>query len=139
MPVVSRRLVVTLGIVCSTWALVSAADLRLTDSRGTEVVVTNATIDYGGFLGAERVADGLRVLQGDGVVFLKWVDVEGIKVVKRDESTKPPRVELEVTLKNGKKIPAALFRQGQMKLQGKTELGDYSIELDKVRALVPVK
>jgi hypothetical protein len=31
------------------------------------------------------------------------------------------------------------LRQGQMKLLGKTELGDYSIELDKVRSIVPVR
>lgn len=117
----------------------AAADLRITDSRGTEVVVANATIDYGGFLGSEKVGDGIRVLQGDGVVFLKWTDVDSIRVVKRDESVKPARVELEIVLKNGKKVPAALFRQGAMTLQGKTDLGEYSIPLDKVRALAPVK
>jgi hypothetical protein len=73
------------------------------------------------------------------VVFLKWTDVETIKVVRRDESVKPARVELEVTLRNGKKLPAALFRQGQMKLLGKTDLGDYSIDVDKVRTIAPVK
>jgi hypothetical protein len=31
------------------------------------------------------------------------------------------------------------LRQGQMKLLGVTELGDYSIELDKVRAITPVR
>jgi hypothetical protein len=117
----------------------AAADLRVTDSRGTEVVVANATIDYGGFLGSEKVSDGIRVLQGDGVVFLKWSDVESIKVVKRDESVKPARVELDVVLKNGKKVAAALFRQGAMTLQGKTDLGEYSIPLDKVRSLAPAR
>jgi hypothetical protein len=119
--------------------LLAATDLKITDSRGTEVVVLNASIDYGGFLGSEKEAQGIRVLQGDGVVFLKWTDVETIKVVRRDESVKPARVELEVTLRNGKKLPAALFRQGQMKLLGKTDLGDYSIDVDKVRTIAPVK
>ena len=119
--------------------LLAATDLKITDSRGTEVVLANASIEYGGFLGSEKESQGIRVLQGDGVVFLKWTDVETIKVVKRDESVKPPRVEVEITLRNGKKTPAALFRQGQMKLLGKSDLGDYSIDLDKVRAIAPVK
>lgn len=117
----------------------AATDLKLTDSRGTEVVVTNASIDYGGFLGPEKVTDGIKVLQGDGVVFLKWADVDTIKVVKRDESMKPPQVELSVTLRNGKSVPAALFRQGAMKLQGRTDLGEYSIDVDKIRTIAPVK
>ena len=35
-------------------ATVSAADLRITDSRGTEVVVQSAAIDYGGFMASEK-------------------------------------------------------------------------------------
>jgi hypothetical protein len=78
-------------------------------------------------------------MQGDGSVMVKWTDIETLKIVRRDESVKPPRVELEVGLKNQKKVPAALFRQGRMKLTGKTELGEYSIDLDKVRTIAPLK
>jgi hypothetical protein len=56
-----------------------------------------------------------------------------------DESIKPPRIELEVVLKSQKKVPAALLRQGPMKLTGKTELGEYSIDLDKVRTITPLQ
>jgi hypothetical protein len=129
----------TLAALIVPVGVAAATDLKLTDSRGTEVVVTNASIDYGGFLGSDNVTDGIRVLQGDGVVFLKWADVDNIKVVKRDESIKPPRVELSVTLRNGKSVSAALFRQGAMKLQGRTDLGEYSIDVDKIRAIAPVK
>ena len=117
----------------------AATDLKVTDSRGTEVTLTNASIDYGGFLGSEKETQGIRVLHGDGVVFLKWSDVASLKVIRRDDSVKPPRVELEIVLKSGKKAPATLFRQGQMKLLGKSDLGDYSIDLDKVRAIAPVE
>lgn len=116
-----------------------AADLKITDSRGTEVVLTGATVDYSGFLASDKETQGIRVLQGDGMVIVKWTDVESLKVVRRDDSVKPPRIELEIVLRNGKKVPAALFRQGQMKLSGKTDLGDYSIDLDKVRTIVPVR
>ena len=70
---------------------------------------------------------------------VKWTDIESLKVVRRDDSEKPPRIELEILLRNGKKVAATLFRQGQMKLLGKTDLGDYSIVLDKVRTIVPVR
>ena len=42
-------------------------------------------------------------------------------------------------LRNQKKVPAALLRQGRMKLTGKSELGDYSIDLDRVRTITPLK
>jgi autotransporter translocation and assembly factor TamB len=117
----------------------SAADLKITDSRGTQVVVTGASIDYGGFMSIDLERDGLRVLQGDGAVTVKWTDIDSVRVTKTDTSVKPPRVELEIALKNGKKLPADLFRQGKMKLLGKSELGDYAIDLDKVRSMTPVR
>jgi hypothetical protein len=116
-----------------------AADLKITDSRGTEVVVTGASIDYSGFLASDRETEGIRVHQGDGTVTVKWTDVESLRVVRRDDSVKPPRVEIEIVLKSGKKVPAALVRQGPMKMLGRTDLGDYSIDLDKVRTIVPVR
>lgn len=120
-------------------ARASAADLRITDSRGTDLVVQAAAIDYGGFMASEIEREGIRLMQGDGSVMVKWTDIESVKVIRRDESVKPPRIELEVVLKNQKKVPAALLRQGRMKLTGKTELGDYSIDLDKVRTITPLK
>ena len=117
----------------------AAADLRITDSRGVEVLVTGASIDYSGFIAEAKETQGIRVLQGEGRVTVKWTDVESLKVVRVDESVRPSRIEIEIVLKNGKKVPAALQRQGQMKLFGKTDLGDYSIELDKIRSIVPVR
>jgi hypothetical protein len=117
----------------------AATDLKVTDSRGTEVTVTGASIDYGGFLGSDKIEDGIRIQQGDGTVMLKWADVEALKVSKRDESVKPVRIEVEITLRGGRRANAALLRVGAMKLTGRTELGDYSIDLDKVRAIAPVR
>ena len=117
----------------------SAADLRITDTRGTEVVVAGATIDYSGFLASDRETDGIRVLQGEGTVTVKWADIDTLTITGKDDSAKPPRLTIELLLRNGKKIPAALVQQGLMKLQGKTELGDYSIDLAKVRKIAPVR
>jgi hypothetical protein len=118
---------------------VDAADLRIIDSRGTEVVVQSAAIDYGGFMASEVETQGIRLMQGDGSVMVKWTDITTLKVTRRDESVKPPRIEMEVVLRSQKRVPAALLRQGRMKLTGKTELGEYSIDLDKVRAITPLK
>ena len=137
--VVLRRASACLVFVLAVASSAVAADLKVTDSRGTEVVVAGASIDYSGFMTADKDADGIRVLQGDGQVTVKWADVESLRVLRKDESVKPPRIELEITLRGGKKVPASLFRQGQMKLTGKTELGTYSIDLDKVRAIAPVR
>ena len=136
----SRRIqIVALLILLAPLPRALAADLKITDSRGTEVLLTGASVDYSGFMASDKDADGIRVLQGDGTVTVKWADVESLRVVRRDESVKPPRIELEIALRSGKKVPAALFRQGQMKLLGKTELGDYSIDLEKVRTIAPVR
>jgi hypothetical protein len=118
---------------------VFAADLKITDSGGTAVVVTGAAIDYGGFLSSDLETQGIRVLQGEGIVTVKWADIDTINVTGKDESVKPPRLKLEVVLRNGKKVPAALVRQGQMKLKGRTELGEYAIDLEKVRHIAPAR
>src|SRR5688572_9659229 len=128
-------------------ALMSAAvsfaatttDLTITDARGAQVVVTGAAIDYGGLVATDKATDGIRVLQGEGIVLLKWSTVDTLKVTKVDESVRPPRIDLEVVLRNRKRVPATLLRKGRMQLLGKTELGDYAISLDKIRMIVPVR
>jgi hypothetical protein len=131
-------------VAAAIWSVLVAVtapptDLRITDSRGTSVVVTGATIDYGGMLATDKQSDGIRLLQGDGAVLLKWSDVDTIRVTKVDESEIPPRIDLEVVLRDRKRVPATLLRKGRMQLLGKTELGDYSIGLDKIRMIVPVR
>jgi hypothetical protein len=136
---VKRAVVLSALLLQVSAAPVLAADLRITDSSGATVVVIGASIDYGGFLAADVITDGIRVMQGDGMVMVKWADVESLTVTGRDDTVKPARVKLEIVLKSGTKVPASLARQGRMKLSGKTELGEYSIDLDKIRAITPVR
>ena len=96
----------------------TAADLKITDSRGTEVVLTGASIDYGGFLGSEQETQGIRVLQGDGSVLVKWTDVASIKVLRRDDTAKPPRVELEIALKKWQESAGSVVQAGQNEAVG---------------------
>lgn len=133
-----RSAILTAIVGCTLGALPFAADLRITDRGGTTVVVTGASIDYGGFMAADLVTDGIRVMQGEGMVMMKWTDVESLSVTGKDETVKPARLKLEIVLKSGTKVPASLARQGRMKLTGKTELGEYSIDLDKIRTIAPV-
>jgi hypothetical protein len=114
-------------------------NLLITDSQGTDVVVIGVSIDYGGMLSVDKETRGIRVLQGDGAVLVKWTDVDTLRVTKRNDAVKPPRVELEIVLRNHKRVPAALLRAGKMHLLGRTDLGDYAIDLDKVRRIVPVR
>jgi len=116
-----------------------AVDLKVTDTRGTEVVVKDAIVDYGGMLTVDADKDGMRVQQGDAVVKLKWSAVDSIAVTKVDTSAKPSRVEVEVVLSGGKNIAATMFRQGAMKLTGRTDLGEYTIDLEKIRKIAPVR
>jgi hypothetical protein len=114
-------------------------DLTIVDSKGTTVNVVDAAIDYSGFLSLDRETQGIRVAQGDGLVLLKWSDVDTLRVMKIDDTAKPPRVELEVVLRNRKRVPATMFRAGRMQLVGKTDLGEYKIDLDKIRAIIPIR
>lgn len=128
--------------VASTLVMVSGSaptgDLRVVDSRGTEVVVAGAVVDYGGFFSGDHEAEGIRVLQGDGVVLLKWTNVDTLRVVRVD-SEPAWRLDLEVVLRNHRRVPATLFQKGNMKLSGRSELGDYAIDLKLVRTIVPVR
>jgi hypothetical protein len=133
-----RRIALIL-IVSLAPSVAGATDLQVTDSRGTVVVVKNAVVDYGGVLTADADNDGIRVQQGDGLVRLKWATVQSLSVTKVDTAVKPARLDLEVTLTSGTHTAATLFRQGAMTLSGKSELGDYTIALDKVRRIVPVR
>jgi hypothetical protein len=111
-----------------------AADLRITDSTGAQVVVRGASIDYAGALGtAVRESNGIRVQQGDGTVTVKWKDVASVTMVRADDSSKG--LEADVLLRNGRRVRAVLQRPGDARLRGKTDLGDYSLDLDKVRSI----
>ena len=45
---------------------------------------------------------------------------------------------VEIALKGGGKRNAILVRKGRMKLSGKSDLGEYTIDLEKVKKLTVV-
>jgi hypothetical protein len=118
----------------------AAADLRVTDSSGTQVIVKDAAIDYPAALGsAVRESNGIRVLQGEAIVTMKWKDVQSLQVLGADGGSKPERLGVDVRLRNGRQVSAALQHPADAKLRGKTELGEYVLDLYKVRSIKPLR
>lgn len=113
-----------------------ATDVRVTDSGGSEVLVKEVSIDYGGLLGSDKETEGVRVSQGEALVTAKWLDIQSIAITGRDAAAS--RMTVEIVLKDGKRVPATLLRKGRMKLVGRSDLGDYSIDLEKVRKITTV-
>ena len=114
-------------------------DLRIIDSKGAEVVVAAAAVDYGGMLLADRDLEGIRLQQGDGTVLAKWATIDTLRITKVDESTRPATITVEVVTRDGKRRTATLLEKGRMLVTGKTDLGEYSIDLKKVRTIIPVR
>jgi hypothetical protein len=106
------------------------------DSAGVEVLVKEISIDYGGLLGTDKETDGVRVSQGEALVTAKWIDIDSLTITGRDATQKVMTVE--IALKSGKKVNANLVRKGRMKLVGRSDLGDYSIDLEKVKKVTVV-
>ena len=118
-------------------ATANAADARVMDSAGIEVLVKDIVIDYSGLLGSDREDDGVRVSQGEALVTAKWSDMLSLTITGRDAAL--ARMTVEIALKDGKKVGATLIRKGKMKLTGKADLGEYSIDLEKIRKITIVK
>lgn len=114
-----------------------ATDLRVMDSANVEILVKEISIDYGGLLGTDKEDDGIRVTQGDANVIAKWADIETLTVTGRDAAA--ARMTVEIVLRSGKKVTANLVRKGRMKLVGKSDLGEYSIDLEKVKKITVVR
>jgi hypothetical protein len=132
----TRAAIVTIVMLLVRVAHMSAADLRVTDTTNTAVTVREAYIDYGGFSG-DKESEGVRVLQGDAVVTAKWANIQTLIITGKDSSLPESRLKAEVVLKNGSKMSVLLVNKGRMRLAGITDLGDYSIDLEKVRTISP--
>jgi hypothetical protein len=128
-----------LGLMLFSFLLTSpalAVDLRVLDSAGVSVVVKDTSIDYGGLLGTDKEDQGIRVSQGEALVTAKWADIDTLTITGRDASLK--LMTVEIVLRGGKTVNATLVRKGRMKLVGKSDLGDYSIDLEKIKKVTVV-
>ena len=114
-----------------------ATDLRITDISNTTIVVRDAVIDYGTFSN-DKEADGIRVYQGEAVVSAKWVNVDTLTITTKDETVKPIKMNADIMMKNRQRVTVTLLSKGKMQVSGKTDLGDYTIELSKVKSIAPI-
>jgi hypothetical protein len=115
---------------------VFATDLKITDNTNTVIVVHDALIDYGGLMG-DKEPDGIRIYQGEAMVTAKWSNVRTVTITGKDTSS-TPRLTADIIPKRGNKISTTLVSKGRMKLAGKTDLGEYAIDLEKVRVIEPL-
>jgi hypothetical protein len=113
-----------------------ATDVRIMDSAGVEVLVKEISIDYGGLLGSDKDSEGIRVTIGDAMVTARWSDIQSLTVTGRDVAA--GRMMIEIVLKSGKAQAGQMMRKGRMKITGKAELGEYSIDLEKVKKITVV-
>lgn len=113
-----------------------ATDLRITDSSNTAIVVHEAFIDYGGLMG-DKEPEGIRIYQGEAMVTAKWANIRSVTITGKDTSPQP-RFRADIVPRKGSKISTTLVSKGRMKLSGKTDLGEYSIDLEKIRSIEPV-
>jgi hypothetical protein len=116
---------------------VFATDLKITDTSNTIIVVHDAFIDYGGLMG-DKEADGLRIYQGEAMVTALWANIRSVTLTGKTTSAEP-RPTAEIIPRKGTKINTTLVSKGRMRLSGKTDLGDYAIDLEKIRIIEPLQ
>lgn len=110
-------------------------DVKITDTKANTLEVRDAAIDYTSYniiYSPDYEREGVRAYQGEGVVTIKWVQIEQIviKTVKPDRS-----LEADVTLKNKKVLSLHLVRSSEKGLFGTTDLGDFKIDLQDISTI----
>jgi len=115
-----------------------ATDVKITDITNTAIVVHEVFIDYGGLMG-DKEMDGIRLYQGEAIVTAKWSNIQTITITGKAASPAPDRLKADIVPRKGARISTTLLNKGRMKLSGKTDLGDYAIDLDKVRVIEPLQ
>ena len=113
-----------------------ATDLKITDATNTVIIVHDAFIDYGGLMG-DKEPDGIRIYQGEATLTARWANIRSVTITGK-EPAPGGRLKADVVPKRGNKISTALVTKGRMKLSGKTDLGDYAIDLEKIRVIEPI-
>jgi hypothetical protein len=116
---------------------VFATDLKITDASNTIIVVHDAFIDYGGLMG-DKEMEGLRIYQGEAMVTALWANIRSVTITGKTTSAEP-RPTAEIIPRKGSKINTTLVSKGRMRLSGKTDLGDYAIDLEKIRIIEPLQ
>ena len=116
---------------------VYGADVKITDTKGNTVEVRDVAIDYtvyNVFYSPDHEREGVRAYQGDGVVTIKWAQIEQIVVKPAKPGVSPRRLEADFTLKS-KKVLSLDLVTSEKGLYGTTDLGDFKIDFEHVTTI----
>jgi hypothetical protein len=121
-------------------SVAKAADVKVTDHSGHSTVVKDVRIDYTSYslwYTPDFESEGVRVLQGDATVTVRWSKIEKLTIKGRDaEGAKgTPGIKAEIAIKNGDKKDVELEMDSKEGLTGETDLGKYSIHLQDINTI----
>ena len=86
-------------------------------------MLTNASIDYSSLLTSDKEREGIRLLQGDGLVTVKWTDIDTLTVLRTDDSVRPARTELENCLEKRQEGARRVAQTGADEVARQDRLG----------------
>jgi len=115
-----------------------AAELKVTDSSGeTPIIIRNVKVSYAGgpnpysFNSSYSVNNGIRIKKGEGTLLVPWSKVRKLEITNYNDTK---LIMTDGTEENVKLVPAT---KGGLK--GLTDIGEFSINLDKVKVIEVIK
>ncbi|HLJ14965.1 MAG TPA: hypothetical protein VKV15_10750 [Bryobacteraceae bacterium] len=129
---------VTIALAISATPLYGA-NVKVTDSKGNAVEVRNVEIDYThypsiGLYTPDHESEGVRAYQGDGIVTIKWEQIEQLVIKRVKPEISPSRLVGDVALKN-KTVASVNLVYSEKGLQGTTDLGVFKILLADISTI----
>ncbi len=127
--------VFSISILC-VFIYANAADLRITDKSENVIQIEKAKIDYTSYsfiYTPDFEYDGIRVHQGEGLVKINWDRIKLLEIFERDTTFKPNRLNGKVVFIDNDSSNVKLVSDSKKGLAGITGLGEFSIDLEKVK------
>lgn len=137
-------LALMLGLLCTTGtAQQQALKLRISDTSGASVEITNVDLDYSdypsgfGFYTPVHERQGIRIKQGSGQVTVRWTDIAVLSLQAQTVGwTFTITGDLQLVSGTTSKVEVLPVSKD---VTGKTELGDYFVSLRNIREIRPVR
>jgi hypothetical protein len=117
-----------------TCASIFAVDLELTDIKGNQVELSDASLSFVLVKPEAQDTDhcsGIPLKQGEGTVVIKWANIRSISFA---DIPNVLSLNMTVTLVDGSTRSMLVKREGRV--VGKAKLGDFTIDLPKVKMIV---
>jgi len=117
--------------------------LKVTDTKGNVVTLQYGEgwypcIDYtvySFFYTDDKECGGLRIRKGEGKIVVYWVNLQRVDITK----VTVDGAEGEIVTLAGDTRPVVLWPWSKKGLAGQTELGTFSIDLDKVKTIEVIR